>query len=56
LAKKLQLGGYGQYGVHGNIVNVPINLNLAQNVLPQMPYEDSSISMFKKCRIYIYAM
>lgn len=42
--------------MHGNIANVPINLDLVQNVLTQMSYEDSSISMFKKWRIYIYAM
>jgi hypothetical protein len=29
-----QLHGYGQYGVHGNIVNVPMNLNIIHIVLP----------------------
>lgn len=42
--------------MHGNILNVPRNLDLVQNVLTQMSYEEFSISMFKKCRIYIYAM
>jgi hypothetical protein len=56
ICQKIQLDGYGQYGMHGNIVNVPINLDLLQNVLPWMSYEDFSISMFKKCRIYICAM
>jgi hypothetical protein len=27
-APNFQLGGYGQYGMHGSIVNVPTNLNL----------------------------
>jgi hypothetical protein len=40
------------WDVHGSIVNVTINLNLVQNVLPQMPYDDSSILFFlKKNRI-----
>jgi hypothetical protein len=34
---------YGQYGMHGSIINVPTNLILLQNVLPQMPYDDYSI-------------
>jgi hypothetical protein len=28
------LKGYGQYGMYGSIVNVPINLNLVQTILP----------------------
>jgi hypothetical protein len=42
-AHNFQLWGYGQYGMNGNIVNVPTNLNLIQNVLPRMSYDDSSI-------------
>jgi hypothetical protein len=34
--------------MHGIIINVPINLNLVQNVLAWMPYDDSWISLFKK--------
>lgn len=30
-AQNCQLHGYGQYGMHGNIINVPTNLNLIQN-------------------------
>jgi hypothetical protein len=33
-AQFFQPHGYGQYGMHGSIVNVPTNLNLIQNVLP----------------------
>jgi hypothetical protein len=29
-----QLKGYGLYGTHGSVVDVPTNLNLVQNVLP----------------------
>jgi hypothetical protein len=41
-AQFFQLHGYGQYGIHGSIVNVPKNLNLIQNILSQMSYDDSS--------------
>jgi hypothetical protein len=34
--------------MHGNIVNVPINLNLVQIVLLQLAYDDSSIIVFLK--------
>ncbi len=50
-AQNFQLWGYGQYGMHGSIVNVPTNLNLIQNILPWMPYDDSSIFDLKKKRI-----
>jgi hypothetical protein len=32
--KIFQLKGYGQYGMHGSIVNVPTNLDLVQTILP----------------------
>jgi hypothetical protein len=41
-----QLQGYEQYGMSGNIVNVPTNLNLMQDILPRMSYDDFSIAMF----------
>jgi hypothetical protein len=43
-----QLGGYGQYIIHRSVVNVPTNLNLVQNVLPRMPYDNLSIVMLLK--------
>ncbi len=36
-AQNFQPWGYGQYGMHGRIVNVPTNFNLLQNILPWMP-------------------
>jgi hypothetical protein len=50
-AQNFQLWGYGQYGMHGSIVNVPTNLNLIQNILPRLPYDDSSILFYFKIRI-----
>ncbi len=37
-AQIFQLQGYGQYELHGSIVNVPTNLNVIQTILPRMPY------------------
>jgi hypothetical protein len=37
--------------MHGNIVNVPTNLNIIQFVLPRMPYDDSSIFVFLKRKL-----
>jgi hypothetical protein len=34
VAQIFQLKGYGEYKMHGSIVNVPTNLNLVQIVLP----------------------
>jgi hypothetical protein len=47
-AQVFQLKGYGQYGMHGNIDNVPTNLDLVLTILPQLPYDDSSIAIFLK--------
>jgi len=48
LTQIFQLQGYGQYGFHGSIVNVPTNLNIIQIVLPWMPHEVDSILFFLK--------
>ncbi len=42
-AQTFQLQGYEQYDIHESVVNVPTNLNLVQNVLSHMPYDDLSI-------------
>ncbi len=38
-----QLKGYGKYGMHGNVVNLPSNFDFVKNVLPWMPFDNSSI-------------
>jgi len=56
-AQNFQLCGYGQYGMYGSIVNVSTNLDLLQNVLLWISYDDYSISIFvKKIRIQIYVL
>jgi hypothetical protein len=47
-AQNFQLKGYGQYGLHGIIVNVPTNLDIVQFVLPIMLHNHSTIVVFKK--------
>jgi hypothetical protein len=43
--------------MHGNIVNVPTNVNLLQNVLSQMLNDDYSITIFFKLQyISIYIL
>jgi hypothetical protein len=37
--------------MHGSIVNVPTNLNLVQNLLLQLPYDDSLIIVFLKNKL-----
>jgi hypothetical protein len=34
ITQTFQLKGYGQYDMHGSVVNAPTNLNLVQNLLP----------------------
>jgi hypothetical protein len=51
VAQVFQLQSYGQYGMHGSIVNVPRNFNLMQNILSRMPYDDFSIVVFLKKKL-----
>jgi hypothetical protein len=50
-AQIYQLKGYGQYGIHGSIVNVLVNLDLIQNVLPQLPHDSSIIVVYLKRKL-----
>ncbi len=47
-AQVFQLQGYGQYGMHGNIINVPTTLDLVKPILLRLPYDDNSIIIFLK--------
>ncbi len=47
-AQIFQLKGYGQYGMHGNIVIVSTNLDLVQTILLRLLYDDRSIVIFLK--------
>ena len=41
----------GQLGIHGNVVNVPADVNLTVNVLPRPMNESQTIPMKLKCRL-----
>jgi len=43
-----QLKGYEQICMHGNIVKFSTNLDLVQNVLSWMSYDDSSLVYLKR--------
>jgi hypothetical protein len=45
------LKGYGQYNVHGSVVNAPTNLNLVQNLLPWMLNDNFFINVFLKKKL-----
>jgi hypothetical protein len=56
-AQFFQLRGYGQYGLYRSIVNVSTNLDLLQNVLLWISYDDYSVFIFVKRKLeynYIY--
>ncbi len=43
-----QLQGYGQYSIKGIIINVPINVNFTQSILPCLPHDDATIGLSLK--------
>jgi hypothetical protein len=38
-----KLYGYGQYKMHGSVINVPIDVNQTQSILPCLPHDDATI-------------
>jgi hypothetical protein len=40
--------GYGQYKMHGNVINVLANVNQTQSILSYIPYDKATIGMFLK--------
>ncbi len=43
-----KLYGYGQYKIHGSVINVLANVNQIQSILPCLPNDDASIDVFLK--------
>jgi len=50
-AQIFQLKGYGQYEMHGSIVNIPKKLDMVQIILPRLLYDDSSNLVFLKIKL-----
>jgi len=47
-AQIYQVQIYGQFKMHGNVINVPLNLNKIQLVLPQMPKDETTLGLIIK--------
>jgi hypothetical protein len=50
-AQIYQIKGYGQYGMHGSIVNVPTNLDLIQIILLHLPHDSSIVAVHLKRKL-----
>jgi len=37
--------------MHGNVINVPTNVNQTQSILPHLPHDDATIGVFLKWHI-----
>jgi len=52
-AQIYKLQGYGQYKIHGNVINVPTNVDQTQSILPHLPHDGATIGVFlKRCFEY----
>jgi hypothetical protein len=47
-----KLYGYGQYKIHGDVIDVLENVNQIQSILPCLPNDDATIDVFLKHLIY----
>jgi hypothetical protein len=50
-AQIYKIHGYGQYSIHGSIINVPSNINETQSILPRLPHDDLTIGILLKRRL-----
>ena len=46
-----KLHNYGQYKLHGSIINVPTNIDQTQSLLPRLPEDESTIGILLKRRL-----
>ena len=46
-----KLLNYGQYKLHGSIINVPANINQTQSLLLRLPEDESTIGILLKRRL-----
>jgi hypothetical protein len=49
-AQIYKLQGYGQYNMHGNVINVFINVSQTQSILSCLPPDNATIGVFLKQR------
>ncbi len=43
-----KLEKYGQYKMHGNVINVLANVDKIQSILPCLPHNGATIGVFRK--------
>ncbi len=46
-AQIYKLQGYGQYKIHGNVINVPTNVDQTQSILPHLPHDGATIGVLQ---------
>jgi hypothetical protein len=52
-AQIYKLQGYGQYNMHGSVINVPENVDQIQSILPHLSHDGAIIRVFlKRCLEY----
>jgi len=47
-AQIYKLQGYGQYNMHGSVINVPENVDQIQSILPHLSHDGATIRVFLK--------
>jgi len=47
-AEICQVQGYGQFKMHGSVINVPSNLNIIQSVLPRLSNDETTSGLIIK--------
>jgi hypothetical protein len=49
-AQIYKLQGYGQYKMHGSVINVLANVDQTQSILPHLPHDGVTTGVFIKRR------
>jgi hypothetical protein len=50
-AQFYQVQRYVQFKMHGSVINVPLNLNIIQLVLPQLPKDETTLGLIIKRKL-----
>ncbi len=46
-----QVEGYGQFKIHGSVINALANINKTQSILPCMPNDEATTSFILNCKL-----
>jgi hypothetical protein len=50
-AQIYKLHNYGQFKLHGSIINIPANIDQTQSLLPRLPEDGTTIGILLKQRL-----